>query len=196
MLCPGRGCAISPTHLPVEASGSRPLAGVTTPGRLQSCDALAGPCRACRSLLPGGTEPKPGSRNSVRARRRHRRPPTRSAAPWSRSSSPSCSSAARRPCSPCFRATGALTPRRSPSRPVRATRGSRGPRRWSPRPGSRPVASRQCLLHPATLVLVERTIISSPVVWIGGGSERHMAMLSPTELVRLTRGSLVDLAQE
>jgi prolyl-tRNA editing enzyme YbaK/EbsC (Cys-tRNA(Pro) deacylase) len=49
---------------------------------------------------------------------------------------------------------------------------------------------------PATLVLVERTIISSPVVWIGGGSARHMAMLSPTELVRLTRGRLVDLAQE
>jgi prolyl-tRNA editing enzyme YbaK/EbsC (Cys-tRNA(Pro) deacylase) len=49
---------------------------------------------------------------------------------------------------------------------------------------------------PGTLVLVERTIISSPVVWIGGGSDRHMAMLSPSELVRLTGGSLVDIAQE
>ena len=47
-----------------------------------------------------------------------------------------------------------------------------------------------------TLVLVERTIISSPVVWVGGGSDRHMAMLSPHELVRLTGGSLVDIAQE
>jgi prolyl-tRNA editing enzyme YbaK/EbsC (Cys-tRNA(Pro) deacylase) len=47
-----------------------------------------------------------------------------------------------------------------------------------------------------TLVLVERTLISSPVVWIGGGSDRYMAMLSPNELVRLTGGSLVDIAQE
>ena len=49
---------------------------------------------------------------------------------------------------------------------------------------------------PETLVLIERTIISSPVVWVGGGSDRHMAMLSPNELVRLTGGSLVDIAQE
>ncbi len=46
------------------------------------------------------------------------------------------------------------------------------------------------------LVLVERTIVSAPVVWVGGGSERHMAMLAPVELVRLTRGTLVDIAQE
>ncbi|MEO5632877.1 YbaK/EbsC family protein [Gaiella sp.] len=49
---------------------------------------------------------------------------------------------------------------------------------------------------PDTLVLIEQTIISSPVVWIGGGSDRHMAMLSPHELVRLSGGSLVDIAQE
>ncbi len=47
-----------------------------------------------------------------------------------------------------------------------------------------------------TLVLVERTIVSCPVVWVGGGSERHMAMLSPPELVRLTGGTLADIAQE
>lgn len=46
------------------------------------------------------------------------------------------------------------------------------------------------------LVLVERTLVSAPVVWVGGGSERHMAMLAPLELVRLTRGSLADIAQE
>ena len=49
---------------------------------------------------------------------------------------------------------------------------------------------------PGTLVLVERTIVSAPVVWVGGGSERHMAMLTPVELVRLTRGTLADLAQQ
>ena len=46
------------------------------------------------------------------------------------------------------------------------------------------------------LVLVERTIVSAPVVWVGGGSERHMAMLVPVELIRLTRGTLADIAEE
>jgi prolyl-tRNA editing enzyme YbaK/EbsC (Cys-tRNA(Pro) deacylase) len=45
-------------------------------------------------------------------------------------------------------------------------------------------------------ILVERTILSSPVVWVGAGSDRHMAMLSPVELVRLTRGDTVDIVQE
>ncbi len=45
-------------------------------------------------------------------------------------------------------------------------------------------------------ILVERTILSRAVVWVGAGSERHMAMVSPLELVRLTRGSTVDIVQE
>ncbi len=45
-------------------------------------------------------------------------------------------------------------------------------------------------------VLVERTILSSLVVWVGGGSERHMAMVAPLELMRLTRGTVLDLVQE
>lgn len=45
-------------------------------------------------------------------------------------------------------------------------------------------------------ILVERTILSSAVVWVGAGSERHMAMVSPLELVRLTRGTTVDIVQE
>lgn len=45
-------------------------------------------------------------------------------------------------------------------------------------------------------VLVERTLLSSPVVWVGAGSERHMAALSPVELMRLTRGETVDAVQE
>ena len=44
--------------------------------------------------------------------------------------------------------------------------------------------------------LVERTILSSAVVWVGAGSERHMAMVSPLELVRLTSALTVDLVQE
>ena len=45
-------------------------------------------------------------------------------------------------------------------------------------------------------IFVEQTILSSQMVWVGAGSERHMAMLSPLELVRLTRGSTVDIVQE
>lgn len=44
-------------------------------------------------------------------------------------------------------------------------------------------------------VLVERTLLSSPVVWVGAGSEQHLATLSPLELVRLTRGDAVDVVQ-
>ena len=45
-------------------------------------------------------------------------------------------------------------------------------------------------------IFVERTILSSPVVWVGAGSERHMARLASVELVRLTQGVTVDLVQE
>ena len=36
----------------------------------------------------------------------------------------------------------------------------------------------------------------SAVVWVGAGSDRHMAMVAPTELVRLTQRSTVDIVQE
>ena len=45
-------------------------------------------------------------------------------------------------------------------------------------------------------ILVEQTILSSTVVWVGAGSERHMVMIAPPELVRLTSGRTVDIAQE
>jgi prolyl-tRNA editing enzyme YbaK/EbsC (Cys-tRNA(Pro) deacylase) len=45
-------------------------------------------------------------------------------------------------------------------------------------------------------VLVERTIMSNAVVWVGAGTEVHMAMVSPHELMRLTRGDAVDIVQE
>ena len=45
-------------------------------------------------------------------------------------------------------------------------------------------------------ILVEQTLLSRPVVWVGGGSDRHMAMVAPLELVRLTSGSTVDIVQE
>ena len=45
-------------------------------------------------------------------------------------------------------------------------------------------------------VLVERMLLSQTVVWVGAGSDRHMAMVSPAELVRLTRGATVDIVKE
>jgi prolyl-tRNA editing enzyme YbaK/EbsC (Cys-tRNA(Pro) deacylase) len=45
-------------------------------------------------------------------------------------------------------------------------------------------------------VLVERTLLSHPVVWVGAGSPSHMAALTPSELVRLARATPVDVVQE
>ncbi len=45
-------------------------------------------------------------------------------------------------------------------------------------------------------VLVEQTLLTQPLVWVGGGSPRHMVALSPTELVRLTRGEPMDVVEE
>jgi prolyl-tRNA editing enzyme YbaK/EbsC (Cys-tRNA(Pro) deacylase) len=45
-------------------------------------------------------------------------------------------------------------------------------------------------------VLVERALLSQPVVWVGAGSARHMAMVAPVELVRLTRAEPVDVVLE
>jgi prolyl-tRNA editing enzyme YbaK/EbsC (Cys-tRNA(Pro) deacylase) len=44
-------------------------------------------------------------------------------------------------------------------------------------------------------VLIERTLLAQPVVWIGAGSDRHMASLSPAELVRLSRARPVDVVE-
>lgn len=49
---------------------------------------------------------------------------------------------------------------------------------------------------PGVPVLVDRMILSNDVVWVGAGSERHMAMVAPHELLRLTRGTTVDIVLE
>jgi prolyl-tRNA editing enzyme YbaK/EbsC (Cys-tRNA(Pro) deacylase) len=45
-------------------------------------------------------------------------------------------------------------------------------------------------------VLIDRTLLVHERVWIGAGSERHMAGLAPTELVRLTRAVPLDLSAD
>jgi Cys-tRNA(Pro) deacylase len=41
-------------------------------------------------------------------------------------------------------------------------------------------------------VLIERTLLANDRVWIGAGSEKHMAGLAPAELGRLSRAEPVD----
>ena len=45
-------------------------------------------------------------------------------------------------------------------------------------------------------VFVERTLLSQPVLWVGAGSDRHMAAVSPTELLRLSRGRPMDVVEQ
>jgi Cys-tRNA(Pro) deacylase len=51
-------------------------------------------------------------------------------------------------------------------------------------------------LERVSAVLVERTLLRHRTVWVGGGSDRHMVALPPTELVRLTRGRVEDVVLE
>jgi prolyl-tRNA editing enzyme YbaK/EbsC (Cys-tRNA(Pro) deacylase) len=41
-------------------------------------------------------------------------------------------------------------------------------------------------------VLLDRLLLAWPVVWAGAGSDRHVAGLAPSELVRLTKAQPVD----
>jgi prolyl-tRNA editing enzyme YbaK/EbsC (Cys-tRNA(Pro) deacylase) len=45
-------------------------------------------------------------------------------------------------------------------------------------------------------VLVENTLLSHEVVWIGAGSKRHMAAIAPADLVRLSRARAVDAVSQ
>ena len=45
-------------------------------------------------------------------------------------------------------------------------------------------------------VLIERTLLTQPVVWIGAGSPRHLAAVAPVDLVRLARATPVDAVED
>ena len=51
-------------------------------------------------------------------------------------------------------------------------------------------------LERVSAVLVDRGLLHHRTVWAGAGSTRHVVGLSPTELVRLTRGRVEDLTLE
>jgi len=44
-------------------------------------------------------------------------------------------------------------------------------------------------------LFIDRTLLGQPVVWIGAGSQSHMAALSPAELVRLSRARPMDVVE-
>jgi prolyl-tRNA editing enzyme YbaK/EbsC (Cys-tRNA(Pro) deacylase) len=50
-------------------------------------------------------------------------------------------------------------------------------------------------LRRVDAVLVERRLLVHEHVWIGAGSPRHMAMLTPGDLVRLTRARAADIVE-
>ena len=41
-------------------------------------------------------------------------------------------------------------------------------------------------------VLIDRSLLTRELVWVGAGSDRHMAGLEPSELVRLSRATAMD----
>jgi prolyl-tRNA editing enzyme YbaK/EbsC (Cys-tRNA(Pro) deacylase) len=45
-------------------------------------------------------------------------------------------------------------------------------------------------------VFMEQTMLSHDLVWIGAGSPRHVAALTPADLVRVSRARTVDLVSE
>ena len=46
------------------------------------------------------------------------------------------------------------------------------------------------------LVLMERTLLSHDVVWIGAGSHHHMAAIAPTDLARVAKARVIDAVSE
>jgi prolyl-tRNA editing enzyme YbaK/EbsC (Cys-tRNA(Pro) deacylase) len=44
-------------------------------------------------------------------------------------------------------------------------------------------------------VLIDRSLLAHELVWIGAGSDRHMAGIAPADLVRLTNAQSHDLAE-
>ena len=44
-------------------------------------------------------------------------------------------------------------------------------------------------------VLIDQSLLGHDVVWVGAGSDRHMAGLAPTELLRLSRARPMDAVQ-
>jgi prolyl-tRNA editing enzyme YbaK/EbsC (Cys-tRNA(Pro) deacylase) len=45
-------------------------------------------------------------------------------------------------------------------------------------------------------IFIDRRLLTQELLWIGAGSERHLAAISPPDLVRITRAETGDFADE
>jgi prolyl-tRNA editing enzyme YbaK/EbsC (Cys-tRNA(Pro) deacylase) len=59
----------------------------------------------------------------------------------------------------------------------------------------RPAPAPEFPFHPAR-VLLERTLVTTEIVWLEVGTERYVLGLAPAELARLTRAETADLLLE
>ena len=176
-----------------SATRTEPRAGYPAE-RGDQCLARSRP--AGHLLSARGSAPRCASRSSRRERRPRRTPRRRSAASSARSSSRSSSTATAARCWRSSRATGAPTPRRSPARPGASSRGSPAAKRCARRPASSPVRSPRSRSSTSTRSSSSERSCPTPVLWVGAGSERHMAALSPTELLRLSRARPMDVVEQ
>jgi prolyl-tRNA editing enzyme YbaK/EbsC (Cys-tRNA(Pro) deacylase) len=44
-------------------------------------------------------------------------------------------------------------------------------------------------------ILIDRRLLTQPLLWIGAGSDRHLAAIAPADLVRLTRAESGDIVE-
>lgn len=101
------------------------------------------------------------------------------------------------------RAVLALVPgdrRADPAKVARAAGAEKakiaGPAEVEAATGFRPGAVAPFALRRVELVLVDRSLLVHDAVWVGAGSLHHLAAVAPTDLVRLARAELADLALE
>ena len=90
--------------------------------------------------------------------------------------------------------------RRADSAKVARAAGSRsariaGPEEVTAATGFEPGAVAPFPVPRVERVFIDGTLLSHRVVWIGAGSDRHMAALSPAELVRLSRARPMDVVE-
>jgi prolyl-tRNA editing enzyme YbaK/EbsC (Cys-tRNA(Pro) deacylase) len=96
----------------------------------------------------------------------------------------------------------ALVPgdRRADSSKIAQAAGARsariaGPQEVSDVTGFEPGAVAPFPLPRVEQAFIDATLLGHRVVWIGAGSDRHMASLSPAELVRLSRARPMDVVE-
>jgi prolyl-tRNA editing enzyme YbaK/EbsC (Cys-tRNA(Pro) deacylase) len=58
--------------------------------------------------------------------------------------------------------------------------------------GLRPAPAPEFPFEPARVVL-DRSLLAAPIVWLAAGSGRHVVAIAPQHLVRLTRAETADL---